>query len=1443
VVDMNPNFGYAKKNDKGVFVSTNELGIRAITSMVYGETGEKAELYTALDEIAGANGMLVSDYQALANNKSYMNALSSMMAGYIVENVFYPAGNKTILDMIEHAVIEKAHVQQFQYMYYDMALLLLEQAKQTVAMLNLNAKIRGVDISITVEELMNMPYSVKDKTAYNTLKTRGFTTVADNTKTVTLLKEIDQFLSDYHVIVEDHDRLGELYDSITSDQVAWLSSKTVSADSSVLLIDDIIDRLVDLKKCTIANYKGQTMMGIGGNQPPIAIGSTGQSGSVLAKLTLGGPCETVITNGILKRFDNRTGGRIANPAGTPLVINAGGQTLKSNVSTDATENYFENERAYLFEQIGGAGMALIAQDVYGFAVDFWIRTNAQGSFLTLQGNVLTREDTIEVFGKNREGEEVPLYTISVTKEEGESLLDRVVVSYDIYQSTQVIEEVNEETGEVTEQTVPCWRYAERHAVVEEEYVSQYTDGKLPPRKVETIKTVIGYEGDNRVWEGDEHSSLTVNSSTQGSGSCYVFYAENPVDQKRIKELLKSMKVAFVDDQGEFLANASMNVELSYENAGKVIVPLMLDDDSFSIGKNENGENIYTITSLERNVPKRITAIFYLDGEQITNSEVLASADIRGQMNIQFGSSVMLKPLGNEPLYNSEIHLDAALEGKTTFEYGVDKNMTVTVRATIDGTTPSTVEAFFMRRINATQGSPEAVFTLSPTAQEGVYEGTFTFQYPGEYILRSIRVDGLDRDLQVDAGEDYPTVVVNGYTITSVSYLGITNGMKIMTDAGSYSATSTLKFAAADPDKMPKKVAGQFLRDDGSVATVNYKYDATEEVWKGTVTFVSSGEYTMQFVMLDGEYTELSEAFWCTVDLTLGMRVKVSTVSPTQFLYDPEAEPNALHMNVQILDNGGKAVTGITRAELYYSAGGANDLHTDLTWNDSTEQYQGEFDEAAGIWKFNKVVVYSGDSQNELRSVNADAPVFTIIPPTPPSHYTNLAESAQFVKSGMGSVKVTLKDSEAATVYGKFVRKRGNDTTTRYIPVSSMSQTGENQYTYNFDMESGIWELVAVSAFNVIDDKMVLHSLPVDENGAVKAVETEEEFNSGMVFDEFDSLNTSVLLSQDVTISVSYADGTFDSVVAGATTVGQFGKEGNTVTASFMQSHSIEANEISVKFSDPYGLIGTVFTINASDIVMHYDFEGTPDAKYGGYTTTESVWGSFSPGKVTLSAGADARTFTNAAITFQYAGRYAIENANNEGKVDYSVTYIDNNGTERKTSVSQTPVGAYAVEVWSKKPTVKITSQTPSAGSTVDVDMTGEGTDHTEGVIVPAKSDTEATVYFTCSTGKGVSGCNTITTHNYSRPSVTITLDGIGQAGLAELLFGTNVHIYDGTKKTTGYSWTSNTFCSRNIGYYANKQNATDTKTPAGDLVATELVLTYDGMRFSIPTLIKIHNPY
>ena len=91
--------------------------------------------------------------------------------------------------------------------------------------------------------------------------------------------------------------------------------------------------------------------------------------------------------------------------------------------------------------------------------------------------------------------------------------------------------------------------------------------------------------------------------------------------------------------------------------------------------------------------------------------------------------------------------------------------------------------------------------------------------------------------------------------------------------------------------------------------------------------------------------------------------------------------------------------------------------------------------------------------------------------------------------------------------------------------------------------------------------------------------------------------------------------------------------------------------------------------------------------------------------------------------------------------------------------------------------------------------------------------------------------------------MTITLSNIGNATQAELDFGDGLHIYNGTTQTTGYSWTKDGTCVRNIGYYRSRTAANDDKTPAETLEVDKLTLTYGGRTYEVTVAIKINNPY
>ena len=1333
VIDMNTNFGYSEYDTFNKrFTATKNLGVRAITSMKYGTSGTQNLLNMELNAIADANIVTQNEYLAIAQadeNQKYMDALASMMTGYMVENFLKKSSNSLVVSMLKDAELTRSDIAAFAEMYQKLIDSFEAHAKDVADLLTFEAKMLGkVGLTITKEEILNLEYNKTNKTACEKLLEMGFETYADSNKTVGVIKSIDSFLYDYNVLQSDLVRLNGLYNSLSGD-ILWKNCP--SAENGSRLIDDIINNLTDVGKCTIT----------GGEYKDLPIKSVGAGVALNLKGKL---CETKITNGILFNFDNYTGGRIRNKDGKPLRLTVqamGEQTIESNVSTSATLNHFESERAYVAKIIADKYGApeLIANDSYGFAVDFWVRTNAHGSFLTLEGNVLTKTETVDVKGKNAEGEEVQLYTITVKLEDEESsgggVLDNVnSISYDVYESTHIPE------GSSTE--VDCLRFAENHEVVTEESLG----GQAIPnhlKKVEEIETVIGYEGENRIWNGEEHSLLTVSSTTQGSGSCYTFYAETPTDQQRSLKLLKSMKIAFVDDQGNLLTTAYMDTEQHYASSGKVIVPIVLSNESISIGEDDNGDMRYAITALDQNVPKRISAIVYLDGANLTNDDVLAAADIQGQMNIQFGSSAALVPLDNEALYISEFYAEVEEIKPDTFDYDTladGAKMESNVKVRISGTQPSQVTATFIRRINATQGSPEDEFQLKDDDGDGVWEGSYEFSYPGTYILRSIVVDGVERDLKIPEGEDFPSVLVEGFSITSVVY---EMSEFIMTDEEHYSGNVSLKFTSDNPEKMPKTVVGKFVCDDGSEVNVNFAYNATTTSWAGTANFTSSGEYTMQYVVLDGQYVELAESQQKTVDLTLGMRVNVQTSSPTTIFYGEENAPTELAMQVKILDNNNDIITGLGSATLTYKMTETEKLEAVLKYNSGRQWYEGEFKVEPGTWKFDNVTIKMGNSStNELRKVNADAPVFTVVPPTPPSYVSNLADKVQYRQGNQNaSFGATLKNSGSAVIYAKLENEKGEIT---YVAGNMLPTSVDGNFDYEFLIDdTGYWTMKSVSAFGAFDEGRGYHPVPSEMN--------DDNYNAGIVFDAsnstFTEIQSAVLYQDDIIVNYAYKDIEGNNVILSdndKTIILGKDEETGDIERTFMEDTILPDGLIEVIITDKSNLISSGY-FNVTDVTLSYKY-GSLDANgnsYGGYTCSGYTSG-IDVGVLEFVGSKNTFSLTNnveKVVNFDHSAQY------NPNILNY---IIKPGGSENAVGTKvEIAASSYKIEVYSKKPTVEFTETDPAVGTTFK-DADGNDNAVSNSISLDGFS---ATVYY-----KGIqSGRNCKITPS----KVTASLSGLG----------------------------------------------------------------------------------
>lgn len=1424
VVKLNTNFGYSMWDTKTtVFEHTDNYGVRAITSMIYGTTGTATMYRNELDEVNSKNGILQSKYTALANNTNHMNALTDVMVGYMLHE--FKTGGSQAAGFVSEASFSRTQLQNFKALYEDFAEILAEQAQVYAAFLNLQAEIEEKSISITAEEILTLSYDLTQKSAANAVKNKGFTAISGG-----FINDLDQYLTDYNIVKEDIENIQGIIDAMTRTSVSWPDAKYTNSDGVSVSLGDVVNRFANLATCTVY---------IPNDNKTLSVSSFKGASNVLL-LTDEETITITITNGLLKNFENRNGARLK-AEGIPLQMSAAGQNVdvEATVQTNATTNLFGAESSNLGATITSkyGAPTLVPSDTYGLAIDFWVRTNASGGYLTLQGNVLTTKEDVEVTGIDKNGDTVNIYTLSreltqeVEGENGETSTEAYTQTYDLY---WLEEEVTAEDGSTTKETV--WYNAVTHSRFE------LQDGENPRQKIETVETVIGYEGDNRVWEGDQHAILSVNSTTQGSGSCYVYYADTPEDQARSLELLKYMKIAFIDSEGNLLAKAYMDTQRHFAANGKVTVPMVLENDSINIGTDDEGEAVFAITPLEKNTPMLVTALVYLDGDNLTNDYVLASSDIDGQLNIQFGNNQLLHPIDNETLYNAEMYISATVS-PTEFSYDDGTDMKSSIAVTIEGYEPNTVEAFFVRAINAQTGAKEEKFALNDADKDGVWTADYEFLYPGTYILRSVTIDGIERELTVSEGGSFPTVTVKGFDIRNVTY---NINPTVFSVNNSYTGSVSLQFVTNDPAKMPKKVMGRFIREDGTTVNVNFTYDATTHIWSGNATFVSSGVYTMQYVVLDGEYTELDEGNRFTTDVKLGIKVDVSTNTKTNFVMDVDGNyPETLDMTVVILDNNNKRILNVTEAELYYSLRGstATTLYANLTWDPQKQCFNGSFETTSGIWSFSNVKIKQGDSVSTLSTANSDAPVFTIIAPDPPEDAkNNIATRYQYLANAKGgyeqsnqsgsivttidgaTASVDLKYATAAQVYAKLEPASTNEKKTPVYVIGVASPVSQEDQTtrFTFAIPEGEWTLTEVRAWNVYDADQNPY-LWKDEFGVSPIELTEEQYSTGMILDVEDS---TVAALYNVNLSFAYTTDEDNYFIDESKKTVIFGKgnDGKTIVSDFMASHNIEAEDIKITFTDKNGLIQSgKFSI--SDVKLFIDYASdiaNTVSTYGGYTTANSLGTHAVDQQDFEVSGGNVASLKN-AVTLQYAAQYKM------GTISYYVVAADTTKSEKQQVTGADLDTAYLYEVWSKAPTVTISAISPSGSNPAKLTYTtkslswGRGTEPTftaTGNQTSTRSDYQAIVYALATADNSTQRHGTFT-----QPTVTLKVSGVGSSDSVTIVLpaGSKCDAVTFTRTGNGTitkslgkvsqikSWTSNFVLTHTLqAYYGHGEHTIDT---------------------------------
>ena len=670
-----------------------------------------------------------------------------------------------------------------------------------------------------------------------------------------------------------------------------------------------------------------------------------------AGLVLGGKeHKAVIKKGALFNMEQRLGAYMFAEDLPVTVTYKITMTLKADVYTSASPAaYLQAELEKVRNSNSGSfiGTDPVAADTYGMAIDFWVRSNAANDYLTLEGTV----KTVEVQKTDAQGNKY------FTNEDGAVIIQSKDGKY----------------------------YDENGKEVSGEGLT-----------ITYEKVVIGYEGENRVWDDE---ILKEYSATQGGGSCYVFYADTPQDQAQTLKVLSAMTVAFIDEDGKLLAYADMDTELSYKESGRVTVPMKLRSNSLKIGQDEAGNDIYAITELKQGEAKRITALIYIDGEKVGNTEVLADGNIEGKLNFQFGSYAHMEAIKDDQVYDQEIHISGSA---TPNSFGsTATNRTSEVKLNITGVTPTEVKANFIRRINSTQGSRQKEIIFSP-GEGDTYISTMNFASPGEYVLRTVWLDGVEYKLDAEI-----TVKVEGFAISSLDWQYQDNYVKIMSADSYFAEVLSLTFSG-NGGYQPNKVQGIFGNADNQQITVNFRRGTSG--WSGTAQFATSGTYTMEYLLVDGEYYEIPASMKKTIDLSLGMKAKVQ-ISQTVLEKFTGNPPVTVDVFATVMDNKGNRLTEMENVSIQYLAQGSglteNGLFSRMTWNSEKNRYEGKFEvKYAGAYEFGYLTM--GNSSIH----SADAPVITAIPPEPPSYYGNLTEENIFAFGAEVWMRIALKNSIA-----------------------------------------------------------------------------------------------------------------------------------------------------------------------------------------------------------------------------------------------------------------------------------------------------------------------------------------------------------------------------------------------------------------------------------------------
>ena len=148
---------------------------------------------------------------------------------------------------------------------------------------------------------------------------------------------------------------------------------------------------------------------------------------------------------------------------------------------------------------------------------------------------------------------------------------------------------------------------------------------------------------------------STNADTLGGGSYMEFSTvSNNLTPARVQKLMEAIRITFVQDYGKSDGAPTILGTARLDTAGMTgnKAPLYLYS---AAGEKLEGETAVLLDSMPKNAAQQVSAVVWLDGNQITNADVAATElqSMSGTLNLQFTTDIALSPVVNTPLKGVE----------------------------------------------------------------------------------------------------------------------------------------------------------------------------------------------------------------------------------------------------------------------------------------------------------------------------------------------------------------------------------------------------------------------------------------------------------------------------------------------------------------------------------------------------------------------------------------------------------------------------------------------------------------------------------------------------------------------------------------------------------------------------------------------------------------------